>query len=250
MNSFEKTKLALLQKLNPNGVSFWKRDLKMTQKPIIPTFTKDSVEDHVALALRQRADLNQARISAERGELTVIETRDGMLPRLDFFTTLGADMYRDTIDATSKETDSHSYDLTVGLRWAVPVGNRSAKADHRRAEFNLEKSKLAIKNLEQLIQVDVRSAYIELVRTRQQIVATRETRELRQKALDAEEKKFATGRSTSYLVARVQRDLVLSQILEKDAAVDYLKALTSLHRLEGSILERRGLIVTELVNKE
>lgn len=249
-SSFEKVKLAFLQKLNPNGSSFWKRDLKLVQDPVIPRVPPGDVEDHVALALRQRADLNQARINAERGELTVIETKDGILPRLDFFATLGGDLYTDSIDASPRETRNHSYDANAGLRFSLPAGNRKAKAEHRRAVFNLEKSRLSIRNLEQLVQVGVRSAYIELVRTRQQIVATRETRELRQKALDAEEQKFAAGRSTSYLVSRVQRDLVLSQIAEKDAAIDYLKALASLHRLEGSILERRGVIVTTLVNKE
>ena len=43
------------------------------------------------------------------------------------------------------------------------------------------------------------------------------------------------------LVARAQRDFVTSQITEIEAAITYLKALIELYRLEGSLLERRGI---------
>jgi hypothetical protein len=49
------------------------------------------------------------------------------------------------------------------------------------------------------------------------------------------------GRSTSFLVAQAQRDLVSSQIYEVEAVINYLKALVDLHRLEGSLLTRRGI---------
>jgi outer membrane protein TolC len=50
------------------------------------------------------------------------------------------------------------------------------------------------------------------------------------------------GKSTSLLVAQAQRDLVSSQIAEVEAVVNCLKALVDLYRLEGSLLERRGVI--------
>jgi hypothetical protein len=43
------------------------------------------------------------------------------------------------------------------------------------------------------------------------------------------------------LVARVQRDFVASRITEIEAVITYLKALIELYRLEGSLLERRGI---------
>jgi len=52
---------------------------------------------------------------------------------------------------------------------------------------------------------------------------------------------FRVGRSTSFLVAQAQRDLVRAQIFEIRALVNYLKALIGLHRVEGSLLERWGI---------
>ena len=49
------------------------------------------------------------------------------------------------------------------------------------------------------------------------------------------------GKSTSFLVAQAQRDLLASRIAEVRAIVNYLKALIDLYRQDGSLLERRGI---------
>jgi len=43
-------------------------------------------------------------------------------------------------------------------------------------------------------------------------------------------------------VAQTQRDLVAGRISEINAMVSYLKALVELYRLEGSLLNRRGVL--------
>ena len=63
-------------------------------------------------------------------------------------------------------------------------------------------------------------------------------------ALDAEEKKLASGKSTSFEVLSLQRDLTTARNAEIRALVDYNKALTQLAFAEGTILERRGITVT------
>src|SRR4030042_22910 len=99
----------------------------------------------------------------------------------------------------------------------------------------------ALENLIQLVKVDVRSAYIEVTRTREQISATVATRNFQEEKLLAETEKFRVGKSTSLLVAQAQRDLVASQIAETQSIANYLKALVALYRLEGSLLQRRGI---------
>jgi outer membrane protein TolC len=91
------------------------------------------------------------------------------------------------------------------------------------------------------VQVDVRSAYIEVTRAREQISATAATRNFQEEKLRAETEKFRVGKSTSLLVGQAQRDFVASQIAEIQAVANYLKALVALYRLEGSLLHRRGL---------
>ena len=137
--------------------------------------------------------------------------------------------------------DKHTYDVLTGVEFSYPIFNRAAQAKDRRASINLQQIQEALKNMEQLIEVDVRSAYIEINRTREQMAATRATRQFRDEALGAEMEKFRVGRSTSFLVAQAQRDLVQSQIDAIEAIANHIKTWTDLFRLEGSLLERRGI---------
>ncbi len=87
----------------------------------------------------------------------------------------------------------------------------------------------------------MRSAFIEINRAKEQVTATAATRKLQEESLRAETEKFRVGKSTTLLVAQAQRDLVTSQIAEIEVIMTYLQALTELYRLEGSLLERRGI---------
>ena len=89
--------------------------------------------------------------------------------------------------------------------------------------------------------MDVRGAYIELKRAQEQVRATAVTRRLQEVNLTAETGKFLVGRSTSLLVAQAQRDLLSAQLSEVQAIVTCLKAMVELRRLEGSLLEFRGI---------
>ena len=59
--------------------------------------------------------------------------------------------------------------------------------------------------------------------------------------LDAEKKKLDNGKSTSFIVLRLQRDLTSAKVNEIRALADYNKALTDLHFKEGTILERNKI---------
>jgi outer membrane protein TolC len=121
------------------------------------------------------------------------------------------------------------------------VINQRARAQARRAVYSHEQMELSLQNMERLIQRDVRSAYIEVIRSRQLIVATRVTRELQDKKLEAEQEKFRVGKSTNYLVLQAQRDFISSQLDEARSTVEHLNALINLYVMEGTLLERRGI---------
>jgi outer membrane protein TolC len=104
-----------------------------------------------------------------------------------------------------------------------------------------EQAQKALENLVQLVEVDVRTVYIEVNRTKQQIAASSVTRMFDEEKLRTETEKLRVGKSTSFLVAQAQRDLLVSRIAEVRALANYLKALIDLYRQDGSLLERRGI---------
>ena len=219
----------------------WNRQIILKNQPAAPIVEFDGVEEHVKVALKKRPDLNQARLEVQRGRLEVIKTKNGLLPKLDFFITFGKTGYSDTFNKSVRNVGGDSYDVAGGLVFEYPPLNRDARARHARSVLTKQQSIEAVHNLTQIVQVDVRSAYIEVNRAKEQISATAVTRTFQEEKLRAENEKFRVGKSTSLLVAQAQRDLVASQITEIEAVVNYLKAIVNLHRMEGSLLERRGI---------
>lgn len=234
-------KLILLRLMNPPGVDLGWEEIVLTERPVLPEATGETVVLHVQVAMKMRPDLNQARLQIERGELEVVKTKNGLLPYLDAFITLGKTGYSDSFPESWGNVDGDSYDALTGVRFSYPLFNRGARAKDRRASLDLRQTREALANLEQLAEVDVRSADIEIKRTREQIAAIQATRQFREETLRAETEKFQVGRSTNFLVARAQRDLVESQIDQIEAVANHIKAWVELYRLEGSLLERRGI---------
>ena len=236
-----KERLNLLRLLNPSGKIDWNRDILLEYDMSSPDVQLDDVEQRVAVAMKMRPDLNQARLQIQRGDLEVVRTKNGLLPRLDTFISFGKTGYADTFNGAIDNMNEDRYDATWGLVFEGAPINRSARAQYTRALAGRQQLREALENLSQLVQVDVRSAYIEVTRTQEQISATAATRNFQEEKFRAETEKFRVGKSTSLLVGQAQRDFVASQIAEIQAVANYLKALVALYRLEGSLLHRRGL---------
>jgi outer membrane protein TolC len=236
-------RLKLLNLINPPGPGALGRELAITDLPALPADDPAAIADHVALALQRRPELAQARLQLQRGDLALVQTRNGLLPRLDFFVTLGATGYASSFGSSLGVGDG--YDVAAGLSLRLPLGNSAARAAERRAVLSRRQSEVALENLAQLVEVDVRGAWIEAGRLREQVAATAATRRLQDEKLRAETEKFRVGKSTAFLVAQAQRDLLQAENDETSAAVDLLKALVDCYRLEGTLLERRGITLAE-----
>ena len=219
----------------------WERDVMLIYEPTLPEIRLEPVDQYVAVAMRMRPILNQTRLEIERGDLELVKTRNGLLPRLDLFVTLGKSGYANAFGDAFDRLDGDSYDAQAGLTFQLPLFNRQSEALHRRAQLTREQTQKAMNNLAQLVEVDVRTAHIEVDRTQQQIGASSATRRFDEEKLRTETEKLRVGRSTSYLVAQAQRDLLASRLAEVRALVNYIKALINLYRLDGSLLERRGI---------
>ncbi|MBN2514938.1 MAG: TolC family protein [Deltaproteobacteria bacterium] len=241
-STLEKTRLQILRLLNPPDTNLWQRDIVLLHEPRIPEVALDDVESHVGVALRMRSDLNQARLQVHRGDLEIVKTKNGLLPKMDFFINLGKTGYADSFNNSVSDIDGDSYDTLVGVSLEFPLVNREARAKYRKSLLSRDQAEEAVKNLVQLVQVDVRSAYIEVTRAKEQISATAATRALQEEKARIEAEKFRVGKSTTLLVAQAQRDLLSSRITEIETIINYLKALIELYRLEGSLLERRGIM--------
>ena len=237
------TGLHLLRLLNPPGPDIWSREIILLVQPTLPKIELGDVSDHVALALRMRPDLNQARLSLQIDELEVVKTKNGLLPVMDFFITLGKTGYSDSFGGSISSLTDDFYDLSAAIRFEYPYRNRAAQASYGRSLLRRDQEEEAMDNLAQLVELDVRTAYVDVNREKEQISATKATRESQEENLRVETERFRVGKSTNFLVAQAQRDLLVSQLSEVQAIANYLKGIVELYRQEGSLLERYGISV-------
>jgi outer membrane protein TolC len=237
----ESIRLQLLRLLNPAGLGIWQREVDLVHQPTLPEIKLEDVELHVAVSMRMSPILNEARLEIMHGDLELVKTQNGLLPLMDLFVTLGKSGYANSFGQSIGHMDKNNYDALAGIRFDYPVFNRDAKALHQRALLAREQAEKALDNLSQLVEVDVRTAYIEVDRAQQQIAASSVTRAFDEEKLRTETEKLRVGKSTSFLVAQAQRDLLVSRIAEVRALANYLKALIDLYRQDGSLLERRGI---------
>jgi outer membrane protein len=121
------------------------------------------------------------------------------------------------------------------------LGNRAARSNYRVAREQRVQSELEIQQKEQTIFVEIDNA-ISTVRSAYELVgSTKLAREFAEAALDAENKKLENGKSTSFVVLQLQRDLTAARSAEINALTVYNKALNTLSYREGRTLERRNI---------
>jgi len=231
--------------IRPEALADPERRFRAATDPVPPPVETRPLPERVATALRTRPELRQARLLVDRGELELVKTRNGLLPRLDFFVTLGKTGYADSFGRAVEDLDGDEYRVETGLNLEWPWAQRGARARHRSAAIGREQAAESVAHLEALVREDVETAVIEVERNRQQVAATATMRQFEEEKVRAETAKFRVGKSTALLVAQAQRDLVLSQVAEVESATGLLKALVTLDRLEGVILPRRNIEVRE-----
>lgn len=238
-------RLTLCRLITPaaGGPGWDDRPLRLTGDPAdLPAFDLAAAPAaQVEAALQMRPEMNQARLQISRGDLEIVRTRNGLLPKLDAFAYLGPTAYANTMKGTADEFDSRHYDAGIGLAFSYAFGSRAEKADLQRARIRRDQAGEALANLALLVEYDVRAGLVEIRRTRDLIASTEAVLRLRREALRVETEKFNNGRSTSILVAQAQRDLLAGAVAEIEAKIGFRNAVTRFYRLQGKLLERRGL---------
>ena len=193
--------------------------------------------------LAQRPDLLQSKVDLERQGVVLKYLRNQIFPQLDLvgsYGQVGSDRgYGGALDGI-RSGNSPSY--TFGAVLSIPIaGNRSARANYRANKAELNQSLMRLKRLEQDIMVEIGVA-VEQARTRfAQVDATKQSRTFAAVALEAAQRKLENGRTTSFEVLSLQRDLTTAQLAELAALADYNKALAQLALREGTTMERNKL---------
>ncbi len=134
---------------------------------------------------------------------------------------------------------------SVGLNLTLPLRNRSAQADSARAHLDERQQRVQYRQTENTIVLNVRNALIALQQDRAQVAAADKARTLAQQTLDAEQKKYQLGSSTSYNVVLRSRDLTAAQGTALRAQANLAEALVNFNQAMGRTLEVNHIMVAD-----
>jgi len=126
---------------------------------------------------------------------------------------------------------------SAGVNFSLPIRNRSAQADNARALLTERAQQTQYRQTQNTIVLNVRNAMIALQQDRAQVAAAEKARNLAQQTLDAEQKKYQLGSSTSYNVVLRSRDLTAAEGTELRAKVNLEEALVNFNQAMGRTLE-------------
>jgi len=149
-------------------------------------------------------------------------------------TSLGVERFAREIRTTSALYHPHILVLIdSGVADGLPYYvTPYVEGDTLRARIEREQSMASVRSLELSVVREVRDAALRLEQNRQRIETARVGRELAEQRLDAEQKRFEVGMSTSFLVIQAQRDLAIARDNELRSYLDYQLAAVTFERVQ------------------
>jgi len=233
-----------------NDAATWALRIVPTERPTAEPVTVD-LEAAIRIALERRTDLTATRLSVENAEYGLRFARNQRLPQLDLVASYGSNglggtqILRDdplgpptgTVpggfgDALSGVFGRDFPTWTLGVNISYPFLNRQNQAAAARARLSRDQAQANLRRAELQVASEVRTAGRAVETNYKRVESTRAARVLAERRLDAEEKKFAAGLSTNFLVTQAQRDLAVALVAELRAVADYRKSIVNFERVQ------------------
>ena len=239
------------------------------QEPVVPT------EDLINDALRHRAELVESRIDLNSREVSNKAIRSSLLPTLDLFAyyagsglggaqspanlcvnqnaqqrLLGFCSGPGAIPAVSavsigstwdQVVNSTAPDKGVGLSLNIPLRNRAAQSLQIRSELEYRQAQMRLQQIENQVGIEVRNAQYAVEQNRASVESARAAVELARQSLDAEQKKYQFGTSTSTAVLQFQSQRATAESTLVNATVAYEKSRVELDRATGTLLDHLSI---------
>jgi outer membrane protein len=200
------------------------------------------LQDSWSKGMTERPDLLQARYAVEQQGIRLKFSYNQIFPELDLVGTYGFNGTAGGLPGTFnqfREGDRPFY--SYGVQLSVPLSNVGPRSQYKSAKATMQQVVLQLKQLEQSVMVGIDNAVNQARSDYESVDATRQARIYAAAALDAEQKKYAVGKSTTFTVLQLQNNLTAARSQEIRALANYNQALANLAQQEGSTLERNDV---------
>ncbi len=252
-------------------------DAVLAAAPVIPTdrVSLDKTEEEsapveslVQQAYRARPEVEQAKLNLQNAELTVKAIKNGLLPVVDLYGFYGAATAGgaqspncETFTAAGSIVpcpagtvpnvnytnvfqnlfNSSNPDKGAGVNVNITLRNRVAQADQERSQLEFRQAQLKLAQLYIQIRIQVINAQYALTQDRAGVEASQSARDYQGKSLDAENKKYKLGASTTQLVLQQKRNVATAESNYITAVTTYARDRSSLEQVLAETLDKYGI---------
>jgi outer membrane protein TolC len=237
-------------------------------------------EELVNDALRHRAELVESRIQLTSQEVSNKALRSSLLPTLDLFAYYGGSGlggsqnpasicqtpdqqfcatatpdpnlsqfpltptvgYTDTLHQLVNST---APDKGVGLQLNIPLRNRAAQSVQIRGQLEYRQAQMALQQTENRVSIEVRQAQFAVEQNRASVASAQAAVDYARQSLDAEQKKYQFGTSTTTAVLQTRSALAGSESTLMSAMAAYEKSRVELERAVGTLLDKNGISIDD-----
>jgi len=251
-------------------------DPQLSVAPVIPTDRVGldrlpeedmTVEDLVKESYVNNPQVEQAVLTMQNNLLTIRAEKNGLLPTLDAYAFIGSQAIAGTPNpnaanlgtgTTASPSVPGGYggalqnlfagdypNYGVGVNLSVNLRNRTAQADQVRSQMEYRQSQIRLQQLYTQLRIQVTNAQFALTNDRAAVNAAQSARDYAAQALDAEQKKYRLGASTTANVLQMERNLATAEDNSISATAAYARDRVSLEQILAVTLDRYGINIED-----
>ncbi len=224
------------------------------------------LDDLVQEALKKRPEIEQSRINIDSAKLNLKGIRNELKPTLQLFAELTNNGLTGTITPLGVLAPGVAYlaggygnlnaeifrrnypNYSAGISLNIILRNRAAQSDYVTSELSLRQNELGLQENVNQVRVDVQNAMIGLQQAQARYVAATKARVLQQQTLDADQKRYAVGASTTYQIVLDQQNLASAESTETQALANYSHARIAFDQAMGRTLEDNHITIGEALS--
>ncbi|MDO3378741.1 TolC family protein [Geoalkalibacter halelectricus] len=220
-----------------------------------------SADEALAEALDTRPDLKRRQLEIVDRDIRLEFFANQKLPRLDLEASLGVNGLSGEERAVAfadgaagspnsggywrsldRMSSADGYEWYTGVRLSYPLGNRAAQANHRRADLEKRQALYGLKDLENLMETEIRNALTAVERGFERVLVAERFQQLADTTLSQEMERLREGLSDTFRILDFQDNVIEARVRKTNALVDFHQGLAGLYRAMGLNLERRGIV--------
>ncbi|MEO7998627.1 MAG: TolC family protein [Gemmatimonadaceae bacterium] len=201
----------------------------------VQPFVASTLDEVTTRAISNRPNIEAARREVLRVQFTERVARNSLLPQLDLSAVLTntRDDIFNSVTGTSQRAATNPTKGSVGLTLSQPLLNMGHRADRERAAAAVEFARVELADAENVVRVEVRTAYRDVAVNRELVRLATESSQLARRQYEGERARLDLGLTDIFRVLQVNDQVAKVEQLEASARLSLATAYVRMRAVVG-----------------